>query len=105
VPDGEAYVHGLIEFLDKRWTRAEADLLCARRSVLLVSCVAIACSMVILSMAVAAAGFVVLVMLAQDMVGVETGSPVAALLVAIGASLLALTIRRRSVSRRPQPPA
>jgi hypothetical protein len=105
MPDGEPYAHGLIEFLDKRWTRAEADLYSARRSVLLVSCVAIACSMVSVSLAVAAAGFVVLAMLAQDMVGVETGSPVATLLVAVGASLLALTIRRRAVSRRPRPPA
>lgn len=97
-PAGE-YVQGFIEFLDKRWSRAEADLYTARRSVFLLSSVAIGFSMVIVSLAVAAAGFVGLVMLMRAHLGSDADLPVAALLGAVGASWLAVVLRRR-VSRR-----
>jgi hypothetical protein len=98
-PVEPAYVGGFIEFLDKRWSRAEADVYSARRSVFLLSSVAIGCSIIILSLSVAAAGFVGLVMFMHARLGSDAGLPLAALFGTVGAAWFALA-RRRRVSRR-----
>jgi hypothetical protein len=96
------YVRGVIEFLDKRWTAAESDAGVARRSLLLLSGVAMGLAVVAVSLAGAAAGFVVLLQLAQDLLGLGAPDLVAAVLagVGVGGAAVALHARRYRPGRR-----
>jgi hypothetical protein len=91
-PD-EAYVRGVIEFLDKRWTHAEKDLAGARRSMLLWSSLVAGLSVLMFSAAVAAATLVRAVGSTRELAG-YAGCWMAGFLAAAGAGLAAARRRR-----------
>jgi hypothetical protein len=104
-PDAEArmYARGIIEFLDKRWTLAEMDAAAARRSLLLLSGMVVGLAVVAISIAVAAAAFVVLLLIAQDLLGLGSSQVATAVLAAVGAggAVIALRVRRSDRGRQP----
>lgn len=102
-PTDEVYARGVIEFLDKRWTRAEADFRTALRSMLLLCGTTIGCSALIVSLAVAAAGVTFLIMFAQEQfLGPDPGPTGLALFIAVAGVLIVLRgLMRRWASRDP----
>lgn len=100
-PADEVYVRSVIEFLDKRWTRAEADLGTALRSLLLLCGTAFLGAALLASVAVAAAGCASLIRSAQDrLLDPELGHSGPALLGVAGVGFLLLLLRGRSGYRR-----
>lgn len=96
-PADEVYVRGIIEFIDKRWTRAEGDLPTALRSLLLLGATTAGLVVLIASLAAAVAGVGFLLLVAQDRFLAARAVPSGlALLAAAGIGLLLLLLRGRS---------
>lgn len=105
-PADEVYVRGIIEFLDKRWTRAERDLRTALRSLLLLGATTAGLVVLIASLATAVAGVGFLLLVAQDRFLNARAVPSGlALLGTAGIGLLLLLLRGRSryLRRRRRP--
>jgi hypothetical protein len=96
----EVFAGGIVEFLDKRWTRAEADAACARRSILLMFGLVVGLSVLVVGVAVAAAGFIAVVMFVQGSLDRGASSVASAMLAVAGAGALLVGARRRSIFRR-----
>lgn len=100
-PADEVYVRGIIEFLDKRWTRAEGDLRTALRSLLLLGATTAGLVVLIASLAAALAGVGFLLLVAQDRFLAARAVPSGlALLGAAGIGLLLLQRGRSRYLRR-----
>lgn len=100
---GEVYVSGIIELVDKHFTRAEKDPAAGLRVWLLLAGVVACFVAAVLGVAVAAVGFVVLVGSMQDTISQNSCPLVATLLTGVVAGSLAVAIRRRRPPRPGQP--
>jgi hypothetical protein len=96
----EVFASDIVEFLDKRWTRAEADAACARRSILLLFGLVVGLSVLTVGLAVAAAGLIAVVMFVQGTLDRGASSVASAMLAVAGAGALLMAARRASIFRR-----